>query len=247
VRRGDDGDALAAEVPGLQPVLLDVTDQSSIDSTAKFIRSRTHGALDGLVNNAGIAVGGPVEGLGLDEWRRQFEVNLFGQVAVTTAMLPLLRAVRGRIVFISSNSGIVSTPLLAPYCASKHALEALGFALREELRPQGIRVSMVLPGAIATDIWDKAESTAVQLEQELSSEIQDRYAVPIERLKRAITAQSAAGIPADEVAEVVEGALTARRARPRYYVGSDAKSSAPLARLLPSSALAALLRRLDIA
>lgn len=247
VRRGDDGDRLADAAPGIEPVIVDVVDEGTIECAVRFVRTRTGGSLDGLVNNAGVAVGGPIEGLELDEWRRQFEVNVFGQIAVTRASLALLRGSGGRVVFVSSNSGIVSTPLLGPYCASKHALEAVGFALREELRPQGISVSMVLPGAIATSIWDKADATVGRLENELPAEIRHRYAEAIERTKRTITAQALAGIPADEVAATVEKALTARRPRPRYYVGMDARSTVPLVRFLPSTALGWVLRRLDIA
>lgn len=247
VRRGEDGDRLADAVPGIEPVIIDVSDESAVESALRFVRTRTGGTLDGLVNNAGVAVGGPIEGLELDEWRRQFDVNVFGQVAVTRAALPMLRTAAGRVVFVSSNSGIVSTPLLAPYCASKHALEAVGFALREEVRPQGVAVSMVLPGAIATSIWDKADTTVERLEHELPAEIRQRYAEAIERTKRTITAQALAGIPADEVAVTIEKALTVRRPRTRYYVGMDARSTVPLVRFLPSAALARVMRRLDIA
>lgn len=243
VRRDEDGHALvAAGGPNIRPVHLDVTDEDSIAAAVSEIELDATG-LTALVNNAGIAIGGPVEGLALDRWRQQFEVNLFGQVAVTKAFLPAIRRGHGRLVFISSNSGVVSTPMLAPYCASKHAVEALGFSLREELRPWGIRVSMVLPGAIATPIWDKAKDQAAAVDSLLTPELAERYSGPIEKMAELIAQQESAGIPPEKVADAVEHAITSKRPRYRYYVGADAKVSGAAARLLPGAAFGAFLRR----
>ncbi len=150
----------------LEPVQLDVTRADHIDELVEVIASETD-CLFGLVNNAGVARGGPVEYLPVDEWRDQFEVNVVGQVAVTRAMLPLLRRGRGRIVFMGSISGKVATMMMAPYDASKFAVEAIGESLRAELRPFGIRVSVIEPGAVKTGIWDKGRKTADRLERDL--------------------------------------------------------------------------------
>ena len=152
VRRPADGERLTKRAsPRLLPVMLDVCDDSQIAEAAELIGGEVGTAgLWGLVNNAGIAIGGPVEFLALDQWRTQLEVNVIGQVAVTRAMLPLVRAATGRVVFIGSISGRLATPMMGPYCASKHAIEAIGSSLAEELRPFGMRVSVIEPGAIAT-------------------------------------------------------------------------------------------------
>ena len=115
------------------------------------------------MNNAGIAVPGPIEYIAVDEFRRQIEVNLVGQMAVTQAFLPLLRRSRGRIVNIGSIGGRVALPLLGPYAASKHAMEGLSDSLRRELRPAGIEVSLIRPGPIATEIWERGNTTADEL------------------------------------------------------------------------------------
>ena len=135
------------------PVFLDVTDQAQIDAVAKQIAD-DGGSLDGVVNNAGIGRGGPLEYLPLEIWREQLEVNVLGQVAVTKAVLPFIRAARGRIVFIGSIGGKVATMLMGPYNASKFAIEAIGESLRSELHLWGISVSVVEPGAIKTPIWE---------------------------------------------------------------------------------------------
>ena len=120
------------------------------------IARRDGGGLDALINNAGIGVGGPLELLSDEEWRRQFDVNVFGQIAVTQALLPALRRARGRIVFISSIGGSVAMAFNGPYAASKHAIEAIGDALRVELHRSGVQVALIEPGSVATPIWDKA-------------------------------------------------------------------------------------------
>ncbi|MDX6665819.1 MAG: hypothetical protein QOG68_2025, partial [Solirubrobacteraceae bacterium] len=155
VRRAEDGEELRAAGDGrIAPVALDITAADQVAALADALPAR----LDAVVNNAGVVVSGPVEAVPLDELRRQFEVNLIGQVAVTQAVLGRLRASRGRIVFISSLSGRVSTPLTGPYNASKFALEGLADALRMEVRPWGIRVVLVEPAQTDTDIWRGADS-----------------------------------------------------------------------------------------
>ncbi len=148
---------LAAAAASIEPVLLDITDADAIEASRKAIAEKVGSTgLRGLVNNAGVGVGGPLEYVSLDDLRDQFEVNVFGHIAVTQAMLPLLRAGRGRIVLISSDNGRWVPPYTGPYAASKHALEALGDALRFELRRSGIHVSIVEPGSVETSIWSKS-------------------------------------------------------------------------------------------
>lgn len=151
VRNRGDAEALEAEASDrLEPVILDVTDEATILATRERIDQVTGGRLHGLVNNAGVVVGGPVETMDLDALRRQLEVNLVGQVAVTQQMLPLLREAGGRVVLMSSVGGRMSLPYLSAYHASKFALEAIGDALRMEAKPFGVGVSLVEPGSIRT-------------------------------------------------------------------------------------------------
>jgi NAD(P)-dependent dehydrogenase (short-subunit alcohol dehydrogenase family) len=205
----NEGDAPA----GTQELLLDVTQVGEIAVDE----------LDALVNNAGIAIAAPLEHLPLDELRRQLEVNLIGQLAVTQALLPQLRASRGRIVFMGSIAGRSSLPFLGAYAISKFGLEALADALRLELAPSGISVSIVEPGTIATPIWTKP--------QPIQPAAVERYGPRMDAFRRIAAARSSKGVPPDEVAKVVEHALTSRRPRTRYLVGPDAKRRALLQRL----------------
>lgn len=238
VRKAADGDALAAKgSTNLTPVIVDVTDQSQIDAVAKQIEADSGGRLDGLVNNAGIGRGGPLEYLDLDEWRTQLEVNVLGQIAVTKAMLPLIRPAKGRVVFIGSIGGRLGSPLMGPYNASKFAIEGIGHALRQELAPKGVHVSVVEPGAIATEIWNKAEDTLERLRSELPPIALEEYAEVMATFEKGLAMNAKNGISADAVAKVVDHALTAKRPRTRYLVGKDAKAVGTLGRFLPDRAL----------
>jgi NAD(P)-dependent dehydrogenase (short-subunit alcohol dehydrogenase family) len=229
VRRPEDAESLLAADGRLKPVMLDVTRPDQIAEVARMIAAESGEAgLHGLVNNAGINVSGPLEFLPLEDLRRQFEVNLFGQLAVTQALLPLLRKARGRVVNIGSVSGWSAMPLVGPYCASKFALRALNDSLRLELRPWGIRVILVDPGPIATPIWDKARRGDIGAE----TEIFPLYGPMIERAL-AFTAQTVArAIQPERVAGTVIRALESRRPRPRYLVGSTLRSG-PFVEKLP--------------
>jgi NAD(P)-dependent dehydrogenase (short-subunit alcohol dehydrogenase family) len=195
--------------------------------------------LDALVNNAGIAVSGPLEHLPLDELRRQLEVNVVGQLAVTQACLPALRRSRGRIVNVSSIAGRVALPLYGPYAASKFALEALSDALRREL--DGVHVSVIEPGAISTPIWERGIATGDRLWEAMPPEAHARYGALVETLRREAAKQATHGDPPEAVARAIIAALTAERPRTRYVVGSSARRQALLARLLPGRALDAVL------
>jgi NAD(P)-dependent dehydrogenase (short-subunit alcohol dehydrogenase family) len=212
--------------PGTEEVLLDVTDVEQVRAVAERVED-----LHGLVNNAGIAIASPLEALPLDELRRQLEVNVVGQVAVTQALLPHLRRSRGRIVFVGSIAGLSALPFLGPYAASKHALEAIGDALRIELAPWRIHVSIVEPGTIATPIWRKGAAIADEIQARVPPETLALYRDRVEAFRRAAAAAGRRGIEPDRVAEVVEHALTAGRPRTRYLVGRDAKLRAAFERL----------------
>ena len=232
VRRAEDGARLkAGSSDRLTPVLLDVTDEASIRACCTQIASTGDGeGLDGLVNNAGIAVAGPLEYLPLDALRRQLEVNVVGQVAVTQAFLPLLRRNRGRIVFMGSIGGRFTTPFLAPYCASKHALESIADALRIELQPWGIHVAILEPGSIATPIWRKPGDGDVAVDPARAERIERDYGRAIAGFRAVVAKAGARGVSTDEVAKVVERALTSRSPRTRYVVGNDAKLQVALGR-----------------
>jgi NAD(P)-dependent dehydrogenase (short-subunit alcohol dehydrogenase family) len=240
VRRDEDGERLKAGTSGhLRPVLLDVTDVASVETAVKEIAAVLGDAgLTAVVNNAGIALGGPVEYLALDDWRRQFEVNVIGQLAVTKAVLPLIRrsATPGRIVFMGSIGGRVASPFIGPYAASKHAIEAIAESMRHELADTGIRTVVVEPGAVSTPIWDKGQSAADDIEANLSPEALQRYAPAIAGLRKAMEFQARTGVDPEVVARVVEKAVTSPRPAARYLVGRDAKLMAMVARVLPDRA-----------
>ena len=201
---------------GTTELILDVTDPDAIGRLA-FDR------LDGVVNNAGIGIASPLEDLPLEELRRQLEVNVVGQLAVTQRVLPALRAASGRVVIVGSIAGRSALPFLGGYAITKFALEAMSDALRLELAPDGIAVSLIEPGSIATAIWTKP--------QPLADAVSDRYRPRVERFRQIAAARSAKAAPVDIVAAAVEHALTATRPKTRYLVGRDAKIRAAIERL----------------
>jgi NAD(P)-dependent dehydrogenase (short-subunit alcohol dehydrogenase family) len=235
VRRPEDGEAVKAQASArLTPVLLDVTDVVSIHQAAETVRAAVGLAgLAGLVNNAGIGVGGPLEVVPPADLRKQFEVNVIGPVTVMQAFLPLLRQGRGRIVNIGSIAGRAALPFVGPYSASKFALEALTDAMRLELRPWGIHVSIVEPGAVESRIWDKGKQRAVQMEAMASPEAKACYGEAVARMREAIARAERRAIPARAVAEAVAHALRDARPKTRYLVGLDARFRALLSAWLP--------------
>ncbi len=195
------------------------------------------------MNNAGISSAGPIEFVPLDELRRVLEVNVVGQVAVTQAMLPLLRAARGRVVNMSSIGGRMAAPIVGPYAASKFALEAISDALRREVAAQGVRVSVVEPGGVRTPIWEKGEADADRLEAGLPPEAEGLYGGLMRSIRAEADRIKVEGLPPRAVAEVVAEALTSARPRARYPVGRDAKGRAAAARILPDSVFDRLIAR----
>jgi len=237
-RADADLDALAA-LPGIEPVRLDVTDAAQVQEAG----ARAGAALDALVNNAGVATTGPLELVELDEWRRQLEVNVLGQVAVTRAVLPAILRARGRIVNVSSISGLVALPLFGPYSASKFALEAITDSLRRELRGQGVTVVAIEPGGVSTPIWGKGLAAGDAATAEMDAAQASRYGRLIGAVRTQAECSDAGGLAPAAVAEVVETALTAPRPRTRYAVGRDVRMRAALGRLLPDRVMDALIAR----
>jgi NAD(P)-dependent dehydrogenase (short-subunit alcohol dehydrogenase family) len=220
------------------PLTLDVTDAAQIAQAAERVRelgseggASTPGGLDALVNNAGIGLGGPLELISPEDLRRQFDVNVLGQVAVTQALLPALRRAHGRIVLVSSVGGRVAMAFTAPYAASKHALEAIGDALRVELRSSGVRVALIEPGSVATPIWDKSRAEADRLS--IPPELTAEYGHVPAAMDKTLSETARRGVPPEQVAETIERALTAPRMRARYVVGRDARAMLIARRLLP--------------
>jgi NAD(P)-dependent dehydrogenase (short-subunit alcohol dehydrogenase family) len=234
IRNEADAERLRAEgSPELRPVLMDVTDETQVATCADAIRRSSPSGLVGLVNNAGIAVAGPLEAIPLSEFRRQLEVNVTGQVAVTKAFLPQLRQHRGRLIFISSDNGRLAAPCLAPYSASKYAIEAIADALRVELAPFAVRVVLIEPGAIRTPIWEKTTVTGKALRERYPAELEALYGPMVDRVDSAAGKLAARAVPPERVARVVARALSVDRPRARYTIGTEAKTAAIAARLLP--------------
>lgn len=223
VRSDADAAALRAQHGRISPLLLDVTSAADVAALAGAV----DGGLDAVVNNAGYVVDGPVEALDLDALRRQLEVNVVGQVAVTQAVLPALRRSQGRVVFISSLSGRIATPMTGAYNASKFALEALADAMRVELRPWRVPVVLIEPGPTATDLWGNAEAQYDATVAGMSPEHRQLYAAHLDGGRRVIAFARRMAVPVDRVVDRVEQSLTDRRPRARYTV--DLASRAQLA------------------
>jgi NAD(P)-dependent dehydrogenase (short-subunit alcohol dehydrogenase family) len=235
VRTDEDEAALSRDHPDTVTVLrLDLTDPASILAAGERVCAA--GPVHGLVNNAGVALPGPLEYLPVDVFRRQIEINLVGQLAVTQAVMPALRQAReqgetARIVMIGSIGGRIAGPMLGPYHASKFGLVGLSDGLRAELAPFGIRVVLIEPGSIATPIWSRGATAADQLVEQLPTEGRDRYAAQIAGVRTSTAKSAARGLPPQRVARVVVTALTTRKPRPRYLIGPDAHAAALVARL----------------
>ncbi|MGV0049517.1 SDR family NAD(P)-dependent oxidoreductase [Mycobacterium colombiense] len=242
VRREVDADALRAD--GIEPYILDITMPSDVAAIAdRVARDPQRRPLRALVNNAGIAVNSPVETLPIDQWRRQFEVNLFGHIAMTQALLPALLLSAGTVVNISSVGGKVVLPTYGAYAGSKFALEAASDALRREVAEVGIKVVVVEPGAVKTDMAERGIATAEALMASLTDAQLARYG----DLIAAVTAQARSfgedGVSAEHAARVIARAATASRPRPRYTIGRDAAILVRISRLVSDRILDRIMRQ----
>jgi len=235
VRKDADGKALKKKARGnLTPVRLDVTDDAAILAAAETVGNAVgEEGLLGLVNNAGIAVPGPLEFLPLGDLRSQMEVNVIGQVAVTQAFLPLLRKGTGRIVNIGSIGGRMAAPFLGAYHASKFAMEALTDSLRMELKPWGISVSIIEPGSIDTRLWEKGQNAGDVLLGKMPPHGRELYDPAVDAVRQAAEKSAQGAIPPSAVAKAVVHALTAEKPKTRYVVGTNARIQAVVARLVP--------------
>jgi NAD(P)-dependent dehydrogenase (short-subunit alcohol dehydrogenase family) len=242
VRSQHDADAVTKLDPQrVSSVILDVTSADDISALEESLPQQ----LDAIVNNAGIAVGGAMETLSPDEWRKQLEINVIGALAVTQAVLPRLRNSRGRIVFISSVNGRLSMPLVGAYAASKFALEAAADALRMELSPWKIRVVVVEPAQTDTDMWRTADDMVAELEAGMTAEHRGLYAKHIAGFKKFIPVSQRIAVPTEKVSAVVEEALTAKRPRARYIVGLGPKAQVALMSVMPTKLRDIALRKVS--
>jgi NAD(P)-dependent dehydrogenase (short-subunit alcohol dehydrogenase family) len=239
LRKLEDGRSLATIHPRrITPIALDITDEAQVAALENELPAH----LNAVVNNAGVVVPGPIEATPIPEFRRQLEVNVIGQAAVTQAVLPRLRKCRGRAVFVSSLSGRVATPLTGAYNASKFALEGMVDSLRLELAPWGVKVVLVEPAQTDTDIWRNAGADLEDAVAGLSSEHRELYAKHIEGFRKSIPRSQPMASPVDGVAATIEKALNAKRPRARYVVGTSAKAQAMMAQLTPTPMLDVALR-----
>ena len=230
----DAGEASAALGSNFTPLLFDVTDDAAILRGAAEVRAALKGeTLGALVNNAGIAVGGPVAYLNMDDLKRQIDINVYGPIRAVKAFAPLLgvdRALKGppgRIVNMSSVAGKIASPFMSPYAMSKHALEAMSESLRREMTMHGVDVVIVGPGAIRTPIWAKADE--IDFEQYRQTE----YAADLERMKGMMQSFGEQGLEAEEVGKLVLEILTAERPKTRYAILKNKFSMWTLPNLLP--------------
>jgi len=233
VRNDADAARVATLHEHVRPLRLDVTDPASVDEAAQTVATSGH-VLRALVGNAGVAVAGPLEFLPVDQLRRQFEINVFGALAVAQAFLPQLRVSRGRLIFVGSISGRLSVPFIAPYSASKFALRALADAMRVELAPAGIAVSLVEPGSVKTPIWQKGRDAREALLASLPPKALEYYARQIDAVFAQTAREERAAMPVRDVSRAVLRAITARKPKASYLLGGAARAGSIVA-LLPAA------------
>jgi NAD(P)-dependent dehydrogenase (short-subunit alcohol dehydrogenase family) len=242
VRRGTDADALRAT--NLEPVMLDITNEAEIAALAKRIADDPERRpLRALVNNAAIEINTPVEVLPLSEWRRQFDVNLFGQVAMIQALLPALIESRGTVVNITSVGGKVAMPGYGPYASTKFALEAVSDALRRELKPFGMKVIVVEPGAVTTEMSGRVRVNAERITSGMTTEQRGRYGALMHAMVSQAESYIGKAVPAEEAGRIIADAITSKRPRTRYTIGRDAAMLVVLARLLSDRMLDSVIAR----
>lgn len=232
VRKLSDGEQFKNN-PNISTVLLDITNTEQIHEAHNTISKRVgdHG-LYGLFNNAGIAIGGPLELLPLDSLRNQFEVNVIAQISVTQIFLPLLRKAKGaRLLFTGSQSGYFTKPYVAPYSASKHALEAVVNSLRFELRNMDIHVSLLQPGVIKTPIWNKSLDLGNEIEKQMDKKHYHFYESDMDFIKKGVSLSSHSGIDASVVGRDVLHVFNSDQPKIRYKIGMDAKITFLMSRL----------------
>jgi NAD(P)-dependent dehydrogenase (short-subunit alcohol dehydrogenase family) len=231
VRREIDADALRGD--GIEPHILDITAESDVAAIAHRVAADPLGRpLRALINNAGIAVNAPVEALPIAEWRRQFEVNLFGHVAMIQALMPSLLRGSGTVVNISSVGGKVALPTYPAYAGTKFALEALSDSMRREVNDLGVKVVVVEPGAVKTEMAQRGVATADRLKAGMTADQLERYGGLIDAMSNLARSFDTDGVPAERAAKVIANAATAPRPRTRYTIGRDAAILLRLSRVV---------------
>ena len=231
VRREIDADALRGD--GIEPHILDITVESDVAAIADRVAADPLGRpLRALINNAGIAVNAPVEALPIAEWRRQFEVNLFGHVAMIQALMPSLLRSSGTVVNISSVGGKVALPTYPAYAGTKFALEALSDSMRREVNDLGVKVVVVEPGAVKTEMAQRGVATADRLKAGMTADQLERYGGLIDAMSSLARSFDTDGVPAERAAKVIANAATAPRPRTRYTIGRDAAILLRLSRVV---------------
>lgn len=216
---------------------MDVTVTADIESAWRKISSHPSVEEFSLINNAGIAVGNPIEALPMEEWHKIFNVNVFGLIQVTQKFLPLLRDTHGCVVNIGSISGRVAAPFLGPYCASKFAVRAITDSLRREMLTLGVRVALIEPGPVDTPIWDKSVEKSYQLEKNLTPEMRKVYGASLLALHAGVEASSSNAVAPSDVAKCVLHALNSRNPKPYYLVGKSIRQTAFMVKYLPTRLL----------
>jgi NAD(P)-dependent dehydrogenase (short-subunit alcohol dehydrogenase family) len=244
VRRDRDADAIRST--SIEPVILDITKSEQVEALAARVAADPR-ALYALVNNAGIQVNAPVEALPMAQWRWVFEVNLFGHIAVTQALLPALLRSKGRVINISSVGGKIAMATYGAYAGAKFALEAVSDSLRREVAPLGVQVVVVEPGGVRTEMAARGIATANHLAAQMTPEQDERYGSLVQAINSLMASGTASGLTADAAARVIAKAVTTRRPRTRYTIGRDAALITRLSRMLSDRTLdrviAANLRR----
>ncbi len=235
VRRDKDADSLRDLGATVTPLILDVTDRESIDQAKHHVSAQSPEGIDALVNNAGVAIAGPVERISLEDWHKQFAVNLFGMIEMTQAFLPLLRSRGGRVVNISSAASRLALPMVAPYASSKYAVEGLSDSLRRELAPMGVKVVVVCPGQTDTPIFDKSEQATVERIEDATTEDGYDYRPRLEHFQKLMHRSASSRRSPDRVARVVCKAIQSNRPRRRYHVGLDAKAAVLVDKFVPTA------------
>ena len=228
VRREQDAEAFAAATPAdaipMTPLLFDVTDRTAIDHAKEKLQELLQGErLHALVNNAGVAIGGPLAYLPMEDFERQIAINLTGVLHCTQAFLPLMRGGPSRLIQVSSIAGKVGFPLLGPYHASKHGLEGMSDCLRMELKHLGVDVVLIEPGPVQSEVWQTAKTHAKETEKRLPQEAFADYERMMTQVAKAAAKSEQSGVPAEECARVIRRAIESSRPRPRYAVNRSGK------------------------
>ncbi len=244
VRKQADFERLRAIGRGIEPVILDVTNEEHIAALCELVDRTEPGGLTALVNNAGIGAPGPIEAVAPQEWRDVMEVNVIGVVAVTQALLPSLLRAKGRVINMGSGGGRIGFPLFGPYNTSKFAIEGFTDVLRREIGPHGVKVSLIQPGIIATPIYDKHLPISYERMSSMAPEVLSRYRAQLDSAHRAGEEAPTTGMPPIVVAEAVAKAVRARFPKTRYVVGRDSRIAVVCARILPDRLIDLIIGRI---